>query len=110
MRLSLIALVAVAACASPKERADTTIPAIDTLKAATDSMPARDTTSAAPVATKTAPVPGLPPARTETTSAKQPTATKDTAHLGRDRAIKINPRDPRRQLPTVDTTKKPPSR
>jgi hypothetical protein len=106
MRTFLIAMVVLAACAPKQEQADTTsVPAVDTLKPATDTLPARDTSAADGQATKAAPVqaPAQPATKTDTA----PTRVKSDTDLGRDRAIKIDTRDKRRQLPTVDTTKRP---
>lgn len=119
MRISFgyIAAAVVAVGCSPSPRAsDTTsgLAAIDTVKPA-PGMAAQDTvTSLARVdtprtatgtktrATKTA------TRATATTKTKTPVVqARDTAHLGRDSVIRIDPRDPRRQLPTVPP-KKPP--
>jgi hypothetical protein len=40
------------------------------------------------------------------TNSSKRASTRDTAHLGRDSVIRTDPRDPRRQLPTVP--RKPP--
>jgi hypothetical protein len=93
-----------AACARPKESADTTsVLAIDTLKPATTALQSPDTTSSADrsAATKTS-------AGTKTKGARD-TSTKQsgTKELGRDSIIRIDTKDKRRQLPLADTTKKP---
>jgi hypothetical protein len=106
MRLTLLVLLAFAGCASPPPQGDSAaLAGIDTLKAA----PA-DSTLAADSGVATAEPTPRPPTSSTKSSTKTVGATTatDTAHLGRDRAIKINTRDPRRRLPTVDTTKRPP--
>ena len=105
MRRSALLLVALlAACATRKADADSAAAAnaIDTLKpavvASTDSVGA---TTAAAASTKAG-------AQTSTKAPSTGTKTRrdsalvarDTAHLGRDSVIKINPRDPRRMIPT----------
>lgn len=101
-QLYVLLALGVVACGRTNESADSTaIVAVDTLKpAVADSLAHTDTTSSAPV-TKAPP--------TKTTSTQTAPATKrDTTNIGRDRAIKINTKDPRVRIPTVDTTKRPP--
>ncbi len=108
MRLALIAIIGLTACASSKEQTDSTTPlTIDTMKPDTAAAAAavRDSVAATLSPTNT---PAAPPATRPETSTKAPPVATDTSL--RDRAIKINTRDPRRQLPTVDTTKKKPPR
>ena len=97
-----LAVAATAACASPKQNADTTqAMAVDTVQPAMASTQAAETTKTATVSTTTT--------TTKKTSSKTISAktAKDTAHLGRDSAIKIDTRDPRRQLPTIPPQKPP---
>ena len=101
-----LAVMALGACASPKPGTDTTdATGLDTLKPAMASMQAPDTVKPAPAVTKTT------TKRTSTTTTSTKTTStksvKDTAHLGRDSAIKIDTRDPRRQLPTIPPQKPP---
>lgn len=108
MRIRYLMVLATLGCAPADTATDTTaaLPAIDTLKPAADTLtPAivMDTDSAGdtvPLSRNSQPA----------TSTKTATKTDTSGHLGRDRAIKVNPRDPRRQLPTVDTTKPPAAR
>jgi len=98
-KLPALLMFGALACAPAKDSADSALPAVDTLKAAvaTDTVAQRDT--AAPAATTKAPA----------TKTSTKTATKkDTTNIGRDRAIQIDTKDPRRRIPTVDTTKRPP--
>ncbi len=100
----LLLTLSIVACVPKNESADSTAFAVvDTLKpAVVDSVVQTDTTSPAP-ATK------APATKTKTTSTQAAPATKkDTTNIGRDRAIKINTKDPRVRIPTVDTTKRPP--
>jgi hypothetical protein len=94
-------LLTVIACASPKNDAGdsaTTLPAIDTLKPATDTLTVRDSVAAA--ATKSG----------QTTTARatktSPAATKSRdSIIGRDVAIPMDPKKPK-----LDTVKRPPQR
>lgn len=102
---SRVLLLALVACAPSKENADTSsVLTIDTVKPATSAM------QGGPVDT-TATADSVPsqPAKTKAKATSIKTATKQpgTKELGRDSIIKRNPRDPRYQLPAVDTTKKP---
>jgi hypothetical protein len=96
MRGALL-LVVITACAKPAERGDTTnVLPVDTVKPAATPLPPTDTTpTPAPVATKTS---------TKSAATKQ----SQTPVLRRDSIIRHDTKDPRRTLPTVDTTKKPP--
>jgi len=89
------------ACAPPKESAAdsaTTLPAIDTLKPATDTLTSRDSVAAA--ATRSG---QTATARATKTS---PTATKARdSIIGHDVAIPLDPKKPK-----LDTVKKPPQR
>jgi hypothetical protein len=101
-----------AACGPGKETADTdstALPAIDTLKVATDSMPARDTVAPTPAKTAT-PIAGTK-ADTKTatnTGTKTPATAKTKSGrdsiLGYDKATPLNPKN--KLLDTV--TKRPP--
>ena len=106
MRRAALALLAGAfACATPKPNADSTTvaTAIDTMKPAVVAAPDS-------VGGSTGVVGASAKAATKTTSKSPSTATKtsrdtalvarDTAHLGRDSVIRINPRDPKRTIPT----------
>ena len=109
-RIAVVAFTLAAGCARRETPADTTgatLAAIDTLKAATVTMPVDSAAAAAKAdsgsTTKSTGTKATPaPTRTPPTSTK-----RDTAHLGRDSVIMSNPRDPRRQIPTVPPTKKP---
>lgn len=116
LRYSVHGAIALAllACAGSKEKPSTdTLASIDTVK------PAPVTTSQ-PDSSKqidTTPPPNRKPPKVgpADTVAKKPTPpvqARDTAHLGRDSVIRIDPNDPRRQLPTVPPTppKKPQER
>lgn len=89
---------AVVACATPKPAADTASAAgVDTLKPAVVATPkSAGATSVAAGATTGAKTSG----RTPVPIAKSSKVATDTAHLGRDSVIRINPRDPKRQIPT----------
>jgi hypothetical protein len=80
-------LIGVVACAPPKDTADTT-------------------TLAAPDTVKPAPAPVQDAARTATKT-KASASTKGTKGLGRDSVIRFDLKDPRRNLPRADSTKKP---
>jgi hypothetical protein len=98
-------LLAVIACAPAQETADTsTVLRIDTVKPATSAMQG-GTIDTTPRADSTP----IPPAKTRAKTTPTKTAAKqpETKELGRDSIIRRNPRDPRFQLPAVDTTKKP---
>ena len=104
--LMAFALVGIASCRPSQKSADTstaiTTSAIDTVKPDSTGIPA-----AALDTTRTKATPTVTKRATATKSTKQPPRTaRDTTILGRDSAIITNPRDPRRQLPTVP--KKPP--
>ena len=109
-RAHLAGLCLLVACAPGRERSDSAgaLAAVDTLKPAT-VVAAPDTTAARADSTKRASTPATKTKSTATaTKTKTPAATtRDTAHLGRDSVIMSNPRDPRRQIPTVPP-KKPP--
>jgi hypothetical protein len=87
-------------CATPRDTVGdsaTTLPAIDTLKPAPDTVAARDSV---PATTKTSP--------TNTTRATKtvPTASKSRdSIIGRDVAIPLDPKKPK-----LDTVKRPPQR
>lgn len=99
-----LVLLGIVACAPAKENADSTsVLTIDTVKPATSAM--QDPVGAT-TATDSTP---SQPAKTKTTPTKKTASTKQsgTKELGRDSIIRRDPRDPRYQLPAVDTTKKP---
>jgi hypothetical protein len=103
-RLVLLAL-GIAACRPGEKAVDSTgtvtTAAVDTVKPDTIGM----TTSAMDTTSSKSARPGAVTAG----ATKQPprrTTSRDTAHLGRDSVIRTDPRDPRRQLPTVP--RKPP--
>lgn len=80
-------LVAVVACAPPKDNADTT------------ALATPDTVKPAPT-----PVQGAAGTATKT---KASASTKGTKGLGRDSVIRFDLKDPRRNLPSADSTKRP---
>jgi hypothetical protein len=103
------------ACSPSADQADTlTLGSIDTVKAATDSLAV---TSDAGATTAAGATPGgvtqnKSGTASQSTKSGTKTGTKtaaDTGNLGRDRAIPIDTKNPRNRLPTVDTTKRPPS-
>ena len=110
LRLPTVLLATLAAaCGKPKSNADSAAAAaaattIDTVKPdSTGIVTAIDSTPfKAPPASKTAAV-----TKSGATKSTKRASTRDTTHLGRDSAIQTDPRDPRRQLPTVPP-KKPP--
>jgi hypothetical protein len=106
MKLTSMLLVVLAACSRSNQAAnaaDSALPPIDTLKAAVvDSSLRADSTPRAPAS----PTVGTKTAAQSQTGTK--TAPPDTTNLGRDRAIKINTKDPKVMIPTVDTTKRRP--
>jgi hypothetical protein len=116
MRRAIAAVVIglLQACSPSADQADTlTLGSIDTVKAATD-------TAVAPAAGATTAASATPEGLTQNKSGAAAQSTKtgtksgsktaaDTSNLGRDRALPINTKDPRNRLPTVDTTKRPPS-
>jgi hypothetical protein len=103
-----VAISLVLACSPSADEADTmSLSRVDTLKSATDTSIVGSTAGA----TTATPVRGA--GSSQTTAATQAkTGTKaapiDTTNIGRDRALPIDTKDPRRRLPTVDTTKRPP--
>ena len=95
------------ACVTPKSKADSSaaLTPPDTVKPAPVAMQLPDTTkkgasTAAQSSSKT----------TKRTSAKTTTKQKSDSHLGRDSVIRFDPRDPRRQLPTIPPKKPPQER
>ncbi|MEX2179477.1 MAG: hypothetical protein WD801_12255 [Gemmatimonadaceae bacterium] len=118
MRITLASLVLLgvaAACGSPNPKADSaqalsapgevkafvdTLPAPGEVKALVDTLPAGATPR---VATPTTTTPNRTPAtvKPDTTAAKR-------ADQGRDSVIKFDRRDPRRRVPTIPDTAKPP--
>lgn len=109
-RIAVLGLTLAAGCArreTPADTAGATLAAIDTLKPATVTMPVDSAAAAAKAdsgSTTRSPGTRATPAPTRT---PPKTTSRDTAHLGRDSVIMSNPRDPRRQIPTVPPTKKP---
>jgi hypothetical protein len=100
-----VAVLAVIACAPGQQNADTSsVLRIDTVKPATSAMQGGTIDTTPPP--DSAPI---PPAKTKakTTSTKTAAKQPESKELGRDSIIRRNPRDPRFQLPAVDTTKKP---
>ncbi|MEX2152287.1 MAG: hypothetical protein WD825_03060 [Gemmatimonadaceae bacterium] len=99
-KFCVLVLLAAVACGRPREDTgadSTSLPAVDTLKAApTDTLAQRDSVSKTSSAKQ----------GTATTKASQTTAAKDSTKLGRDVAVPFDPT--KRRLPTVDTTKKRP--
>ena len=99
--ISLVAIASLAACAPQQADADSMAAAntIDTVKPVVVAAPDTDSVAVGPTSstgTKTArPTSTTAPARRDT-----PLVTRDTAHLGRDSVIRINPRDPKRMIPT----------
>jgi hypothetical protein len=94
-------VLAAIACAPPKESAGdsaTTLPAIDTLKPATDTLTAGDSVAAA--ATKS----GQTAATRATKTSPTATKTRDSI-IGHDVAIPLDPKKPK-----LDTVKRPPRR
>lgn len=85
MRKLGLLLVAVVACAPPKDKADTTALAPDTVK----------------------PVPPVQAMTGSATKAKASASAKGTKAVGRDSVIRFDLKDPRRNLPRADSTKKP---
>lgn len=104
-----VAASMLAACAPARQAADTTsAPAVDTLKPSMVPAPAPDTLRAARSPRADSPRAGdskPAAATTRTSTSSKRVSTRDTAHLGRDSVIRIDPRDPRRQLPTVPPKK-----
>ena len=97
----------VAACATPQRSADTTSAlAMDTMKTGATVLAAPPPPNTNKSVVSPAPIKSSATKKTSSSTTKSVTA-RDTAHLGRDSVIQINPRDPRRQLPTVPP-KKPP--
>lgn len=105
--LSAFVLLAAIACAPPEERANTdtttSLPAIDTLKVATDSMSPRDSVADTPAQAKTS-VTGTKTSVTGTKTAGGTKARRDSI-IGYD---KVTPFDPNKKL--LDTVKKRPPR
>jgi hypothetical protein len=87
-KLALL-LVGVVACAPPKDKADTT------------ALATPDTVKPAPAQVQAA------PGRATKTKSSSTKATKGTKGLGRDSVIRFDMKDPRRNLPRADSTKKP---
>jgi hypothetical protein len=112
-RFLMAVVVGLAACASAAEdgQSDSALAAIDTMKAGVaDSVSVTDTITVPAMSSATMPARSPSAAAgTKTTGAAAQTSTKtaprDTTNIGRDRAIQIDTKDPRRMLPTVDTTK-----
>ena len=101
-RIIVLTFAALAACAKPKAEADSTkaLVSVDTVKPDSVGMSLTARDSAAIKASTTQK--GAP----TTTKSTKRVSSRDTAHLGRDSVIRTDPRDPRRQLPTVP--RKPP--
>ena len=105
----LATAMSAASCAPAARNADT-LAAVDTLKPAVASLPDSGAVAAPRQDTATRPA---TTAKASSTTKTQPAASKqtgtvvarDTAHLGRDSVIRINPNDPRRQLPTIPPKK-----
>jgi hypothetical protein len=88
-RLALVAVIALAACGRPANRADsttTTVPAVDTLRATAPSETL-----------------ATPPAQVDTPAAKAPVTKTKSKVLGRDSAF-----GPPRNLPQLDTVRRRP--
>jgi len=101
--------VALVGCATKKPAADSSaaLAPPDTMKPAPVAMQAADTTKAgATIGAKKTSSKSTKKRAASKTASKQ---TKDT-HLGRDSVIKFDPRDPRRQLPTIPPKKPPEER
>lgn len=81
-------LIALVACAPAKDKGDTT-------------------TLAAPDTMKPAPPPVQAAAKTAATKTKSSRSTKGTKGLGRDSVIRFDLKNPRRNLPRADSSKKP---
>jgi hypothetical protein len=98
-------LLAVIACAPSQQNADTSsVLRIDTVKPATSAMQGGTIDTTPPP--DSTPIPATK-TKAKTTSTKTAAKQPETKELGRDSIIRRNPRDPRFQLPAVDTTKKP---
>jgi hypothetical protein len=117
-RIAAIAFgITALACSPGEKRGDTTLPlpAVDTLRpaAAVDSTDTtRGPTKATPMGTKqpTSTRTGTPSTRVTTApTGGQKAPPRNDSILGRDSVIKMDPRDPRRQLPKVkpDSTRPP---
>ncbi|HJQ19421.1 MAG TPA: hypothetical protein VJ867_03660 [Gemmatimonadaceae bacterium] len=85
------------ACSTGKPAADTTsVASVDTMKPAVVAAPDSVAVASTGASTRT-----KSPATTATkTKSGAAVTARDTTHLGRDSVIKINPRDPKRQIPT----------
>jgi len=103
---------ALASCATPKPNADSSAAlTTDTLKAAPVAMQAPDTTKAMSATTgATTKAKTTAKRRSSKTSSKTTAKQNADTHLGRDSVIKFDPRDPRRQLPTIPPKKPPQER
>ncbi|HEU4993599.1 MAG TPA: hypothetical protein VFT29_02230 [Gemmatimonadaceae bacterium] len=98
------------ACAGSKEKAATdTLASVDTVKPAPVTAAQPDSTQRADTTLPSRKPPRVGSVDSVVKVPKPPVQAKDTAHLGRDSAIKIDVNDPRRTLPTVPATppKKP---
>ena len=120
--ITAVATSLLVACAPAADEADTmSLGSVDTLKPATDSIAGTvgATTTVTPASTPRAPQSTATAAGQSKTGTKTDpktgtktgtkTAPVDTTNIGRDRAIPINTKDPKVRIPTVDTTKRPPS-
>ena len=100
---------ALAACATKKSNEDSSaaLAPPDTMKPAPVAMQLPDTTKkGASTGAKTTGSKTTRKQASSKTSVKQ----KSDSHLGRDSVIKFDPRDPRRQLPTIPPKKPPQER
>ena len=107
---ALRAMCALAACATPKPEADSTATlTVDTVKPASVALQAPETAKAPGTRTK-AKTSTKSKTTTKRTASKTSAKQKSDSILGRDSVIRFDPKDPRRQLPTIPPKKPPQDR
>ena len=108
---ALFALCALSACATRKPSADSSAALTpDTVKPVPVAMQASPDTAKATRAKTGAKASKKSKTNTKRTSSKTSAKQKSDSILGRDSVIRFDPKDPRRQLPTIPPKKPPQER